>query len=198
MPTISLLDSNFRRMPSGSLRSYASDCGASRWSCIPTKPVSSRSGASRPRGEQERELTGAQRLSTSSVLRIFARGPGQGVSTGAAHDEIAMRATLHALKAALQNRRHRPVVNRVAGSAVCARLLRIPRRADQHTHAEIHSEPKSLALAPSASATEPTTSDDLGKRMNAIVQRWLPRPRVLHPWPEARFDVRTRGKSPVR
>lgn len=22
--------------------------------------------------------------------------------------------------------------------------------------------------------------------------------RVLHPWPEERFDVRTRGKSPVR
>jgi group II intron reverse transcriptase/maturase len=35
-------------------------------------------------------------------------------------------------------------------------------------------------------------------RMNAVAQRWVPHARVLHPWPEKRFDVRTRGKSPVR
>jgi group II intron reverse transcriptase/maturase len=34
-------------------------------------------------------------------------------------------------------------------------------------------------------------------RMNALVARWLPRGRIQHPWPEQRFDVRTRGKSPV-
>lgn len=28
--------------------------------------------------------------------------------------------------------------------------------------------------------------------------RWLPAPRILHPWPGDRFDVRTLGKSPVR
>ncbi len=31
-----------------------------------------------------------------------------------------------------------------------------------------------------------------------LADRWLPRPRILHPWPEARFDARTRGRSPVR
>jgi RNA-directed DNA polymerase len=36
------------------------------------------------------------------------------------------------------------------------------------------------------------------ERMRAIAERWIPRARVLHPWPEARFDVRTRGRSRVR
>ena len=35
-------------------------------------------------------------------------------------------------------------------------------------------------------------------RMTNLSERWLPRARILHPWPEQRFDVRPRGKSPVR
>jgi group II intron reverse transcriptase/maturase len=31
-----------------------------------------------------------------------------------------------------------------------------------------------------------------------IADRWLPQPRILHPWPDARFDARTQGRSPVR
>ena len=36
------------------------------------------------------------------------------------------------------------------------------------------------------------------ERIYALAARWLPRPRILHPWPAARFDARTRGRSPVR
>jgi RNA-directed DNA polymerase len=36
------------------------------------------------------------------------------------------------------------------------------------------------------------------KRMRRLSERWLPKPRILHPWPSERFGVRTRGKSPVR
>jgi hypothetical protein len=35
-------------------------------------------------------------------------------------------------------------------------------------------------------------------RMNRLANRWLPPARVMHPFPDARFDVRTRGRSPVR
>jgi RNA-directed DNA polymerase len=35
-------------------------------------------------------------------------------------------------------------------------------------------------------------------RMDRIATRWLPPARVMHPFPELRFDVRTRGRSPVR
>jgi RNA-directed DNA polymerase len=34
-------------------------------------------------------------------------------------------------------------------------------------------------------------------RMGRIARRWLPPPRILHPWPEARFAATTRGRSPV-
>jgi RNA-directed DNA polymerase len=36
------------------------------------------------------------------------------------------------------------------------------------------------------------------KRMERLLARWLPPARISHPYPEVRFDVRTRGRSPVR
>jgi RNA-directed DNA polymerase len=36
------------------------------------------------------------------------------------------------------------------------------------------------------------------ERMGRLVDRWLPRVRILHPWPDERFDAKTRGRSPVR
>ena len=35
-------------------------------------------------------------------------------------------------------------------------------------------------------------------RMNRLANRWLPPARVMHPFPEMRFDVRTQGRGPVR
>jgi hypothetical protein len=35
-------------------------------------------------------------------------------------------------------------------------------------------------------------------RMDRRAQHWLPRARIVHPWPQQRFAVRTRDKSPVR
>jgi group II intron reverse transcriptase/maturase len=36
------------------------------------------------------------------------------------------------------------------------------------------------------------------KRMNRLVERWLPCPRIIHPYPDQRLRVTTRGRSPVR
>jgi group II intron reverse transcriptase/maturase len=36
------------------------------------------------------------------------------------------------------------------------------------------------------------------ERVRRLAARWLPRPRILQPWPSVRFDARTQGKSPVR
>jgi RNA-directed DNA polymerase len=36
------------------------------------------------------------------------------------------------------------------------------------------------------------------ERMRRIAERWLPLPRIQHPWPTTRFDARTQGRSPVR
>jgi group II intron reverse transcriptase/maturase len=36
------------------------------------------------------------------------------------------------------------------------------------------------------------------QRFGRLARRSLPQPRILHPWPNARFDARTQGRSPVR
>jgi hypothetical protein len=33
------------------------------------------------------------------------------------------------------------------------------------------------------------------RRFIGIVDYWLPRPKILHPWPSLRFDARTQGRS---
>ena len=35
-------------------------------------------------------------------------------------------------------------------------------------------------------------------RMARLARRWLPKPRIYHPYPNQRLDVITRGRSPVR
>lgn len=35
-------------------------------------------------------------------------------------------------------------------------------------------------------------------RTRRHANRWLPTARILHPWPQQRFDARTQGRSPVR
>jgi len=36
------------------------------------------------------------------------------------------------------------------------------------------------------------------QRMQRLTERWIPSVKIMHPWPDTRFDVRTQGKSPVR
>ena len=36
------------------------------------------------------------------------------------------------------------------------------------------------------------------ERMNCLSIRWLPPARIQHPWPDARFNAKTQGRSPVR
>jgi RNA-directed DNA polymerase len=36
------------------------------------------------------------------------------------------------------------------------------------------------------------------ERIRRIADRWIPTARILHPWPQQRFDARTQGRSPVR
>ena len=36
------------------------------------------------------------------------------------------------------------------------------------------------------------------KRMSRLEARWIPPAKIMHPWPNVRFDARTQGRSPVR
>jgi len=35
-------------------------------------------------------------------------------------------------------------------------------------------------------------------KMMRLAEQWLPRPRILHPWPGARFALMTQGRSRMR
>ena len=36
------------------------------------------------------------------------------------------------------------------------------------------------------------------EQLRPIFDRWIPRPRTLHPYPDARFDARIQGRSRMR
>ncbi len=36
------------------------------------------------------------------------------------------------------------------------------------------------------------------EQMRHLTDRWLPQPRIQHPWPDVRFNAKTQGRSPVR
>jgi hypothetical protein len=78
-----------------------------------------------------------------------------------------------------------------------ARAHRVLRCADQPASARRVPHPSRSSLAPRASAPRPARTD--GVATDAPTRCTMaPRTRIVHPWPEQRFDGRTRGKSPVR
>ena len=109
-----------------------------------------------------------------------------------------VRAKLAEVKDQLRRRQHLPVPEqgRSAGQRG-ARALRLLRRAGQpqggrgvrtqvtrHWHQALQRRGQRPRLD--------------WKRMDRLATRWLPPARVVHPFPDVRFGVRTRGRSPVR
>ena len=109
-----------------------------------------------------------------------------------------LRAKLHAVKDELRKRMHRPIAEQgkylravVAGhsryfavpcNGARVRVLRFQVARLWHRTLCRRSESKSPSW----------------KRMHRIVDHWLPRPRICHPYPNQRLIVTTRGKSRVR
>jgi group II intron reverse transcriptase/maturase len=109
-----------------------------------------------------------------------------------------MRAKLAEVKDQLKRRRHLPIPEqgRWLGSVVRGHLAyyAVPGNTDAvaafRTQATKHWY---KALRRRSQRTRLTWA-----RMNRLATRWLPPARVTHPFPGARFDARTRGRSPVR
>jgi RNA-directed DNA polymerase len=109
-----------------------------------------------------------------------------------------MRAKLRQLKEELARRRHQPIPEQgrwlagvvrghlayyaVPGNAVAIGAFRT--QATRHWCAALRRRSQRHRLD--------------WRRMNRIATRWLPAARISHPFPDARFDARTRGRSPVR
>jgi len=109
-----------------------------------------------------------------------------------------MRAKLHEIKVEMQRRRHDPVPAQgawlqsvvrgyFAYHAVPTNVNRMSSFRTQVSRLWLH------ALRRRGQRDRTNWG-----RMKTLETRWLPRARVLHPWPEQRFAARTRGKSPVR
>lgn len=109
-----------------------------------------------------------------------------------------MRAALRTIKAELMRRRHLPVsdqgrwLNNVvrgyfAYHAVPTNIRRLESFRDQVVRHWRHALMR-------RSQRHRMTWD----RMKKLADRWVPKPRIQHPWPDARFDATTRGRSPVR
>jgi RNA-directed DNA polymerase len=109
-----------------------------------------------------------------------------------------MRATLKELKLALMRRRHLPIpihgewLGRVVRGYYAYHAVPTNLRAMQafRTQVERHWQ---HALSRRSQRGRPNWAT-----MRRLSRQWIPTPRVLHPWPDDRFDVRTQGKSRVR
>ena len=78
-----------------------------------------------------------------------------------------------------------------------ARALQLLRGARQQPGATRIPRTGYPALASGAHTPQPERPNHLAANLR-LAARWLPKPRILHPWPNARFDARTQGRSPVR
>ena len=109
-----------------------------------------------------------------------------------------MRAKLREIRFELRKRRHRPVREQGAWLGAVVRgyfaYHAVPnniRRMDRFRTEVVRTWRRALRRRGQRDRTN-------WQRMSGLAERWIPRARVLHPWPQERFDVRTRGKSPVR
>jgi RNA-directed DNA polymerase len=113
-------------------------------------------------------------------------------------DSKRLRAKLHAVKRELRRRMHLPIPEQgrwlasvvrghLAYYAVPGNIKAVDAFCDQATRHWY----KALRRRSQRTSLNWT-------RMHRFAQRCLPPPRIMHPWPDERFDVRTQGKSPVR
>jgi group II intron reverse transcriptase/maturase len=109
-----------------------------------------------------------------------------------------MRAKLHSMQEELSKRQHLPIVEQADW---LARVVR--------GYFAYHAVPTNIARQNSfrtqvmrywirALRRRSQRSRITWERLNRRLDGWVPRPRIVHPWPDARFDARTQGKSRVR
>ncbi len=109
-----------------------------------------------------------------------------------------LRAKLREVKMELQRRRHLPIPEQ---GRWLARVLQ-----GHYNYYAVPNNGKALAAFRykvvwhwwRALRRRSQRSRTTWERMRRLAARWLPTPRIQHPWPTARFDARTQGRSPVR
>jgi len=109
-----------------------------------------------------------------------------------------MRSKLHAVKAEMRRRMHHPIPEQ---GRWLARVLQghynyyaVPDNSEA-----LHAFREQVIRHWHQTLRRRSQKDRIAwERTRRLADRWLPRPRILHPWPGVRFDAKTRGRSPVR
>ena len=113
-------------------------------------------------------------------------------------DSKRVRTKLNALKGEIEQRRHLPIPEQGGWLASVLRghynYYAVPDNIEA-LHAFRHQAVRHWFKALRRRSQRTTVT---WERMSRLADRWLPQPRILHPWPEQRFDARTQGRSPVR
>jgi group II intron reverse transcriptase/maturase len=113
-------------------------------------------------------------------------------------DKRRLRAKLHAVKTELQLRRHHPIPAQGVWLQSVVRghfaYYAVPTNIKALGAFRTEVERSWYRALRRRSQKDSTTWEQMSRRRD----RWLPRPRISHPWPEKRFDVTTRGRSRMR
>jgi group II intron reverse transcriptase/maturase len=113
-------------------------------------------------------------------------------------DAKRMQAKLRALKGEIERRRHQPIPEQARWLASVLRghyqYYAVPENIEALRAFRRHAARHWLRALRRRSQRTTVTWE----RLTRLEARWLPPPRILHPWPERRFDARTQGRSPVR
>jgi group II intron reverse transcriptase/maturase len=113
-------------------------------------------------------------------------------------DSKRMRAKLRALKSEIKQRRHLPIPEQGRWLSSVLRghnnYYAVPDNSEA-LRAFRHQLLRHWITALRRRSQRTRTN---WQRMSRLEARWLPPPRILHPWPDDRFAAKTQGKSPVR
>ena len=147
---------------------------------------------------QERGLGKPETFSFLGFTHICARSRKGRFKLKRITDSKRVPAKLHALKGELRWRRHLPIPEQGHWLASVLQGHYNYYAVPDNSEALRAYRDAVLRLWQQALSRRSQKAHVAWKRMSRLADLWLPRPHILHPWPEERFDARTQGKSPVR
>jgi group II intron reverse transcriptase/maturase len=109
-----------------------------------------------------------------------------------------MRAKLREVKTTLNRRRHLPIPQQGAWLASVVRGHCAYYAVPDNSRAIHAFRYRAIRLWRRALRRRSQRTRLTWERMYRLAARWIPSVRILHPWPETRFDANTQGRSPVR
>jgi hypothetical protein len=112
--------------------------------------------------------------------------------------KVRMRAKLQQVKAELKQRMHQSVTEQGKWLASVVRGHIATYGMPTNAHALSAFRDQVVRYWRSTLRRRSQTHRMSWTRIGRLKQRWLPPARIQHPWPEVRFDARTRGRSSVR